>query len=214
VGLVLMTDLGATRSFDENFDRTQTRAIRNMGGFINSVSQELVARRHRAGSALNAWIHVAAGMFEPIALFDLDVDAPDVDYLRRLESGPVAAFTFITPPQNDDDVLRDISSTYGTYDVDVRAVVVEGVAPTFIEDRNNDGRYTASDLRRMGYKVISNEARVRFTLSFDVLVSETSTGRTCPPASLIYRDLDGNGRDGAINCSGTGGATRVRRPPL
>jgi hypothetical protein len=214
VGLVLMSDLGATRSFDENFDRTQTKAIRNMGGFINSVSQELVARRHRAGSALNAWIHMAAGMFEPIALFDLDVDDPAVDYLRRLESGPVEAFNFLTPPQNDDDVLRDISSTYGTYDVDVRAVVVEGVAPTFIEDRNNDGRYTASDLRRMGYKVISNEARVRFTLSFDVLVSETSTGRTCPPASLIYRDLDGNGRDGAINCSGTGGATRVRRPPL
>ena len=43
---------------------------------------------------------------------------------------------------------------------------------------------------------------------------ETFTGRTCPPASLIYRDLDGNGRDGAIQCSGTGGATRVRRPPL
>jgi hypothetical protein len=224
VALVLMVDLGATRSFDENFDRTQTRAIRNMAGFINSISQELVGRRHREGSALNAYMHVAAGMFEPIALFDLDVTDPSIDYLRRLESGPVQAFNFITPPQNDDDVLQDISSTYGTYEVDLRAVLVETVpatdpaqsinAPTFIMDMNNDGRFTSSDLRRMGYKVISNEARLRFTLSFDVLVSETSTGRTCPPASLIYRDLDGNGRDGAINCSGTGGATRVRRPPL
>jgi hypothetical protein len=216
VGLVMMSDLGAARVFDENFDRPQTKAIRNMAAFINSVSQELVARPHRAGSALEAWMQVVAGMFEPIALFDLDVDAPDVDYLRRLESGPVQAFNFITPPQNDDDVLRDISSTYGTYDVDVRVVIVEGVAPTIIQDMNNDRRFTATDLRRMGYNVISNEARIRLTLSFDVLVSETfgGTGRTCPPASLIYRDLDGNGRDGALICSGTGGASRVRRPPL
>jgi hypothetical protein len=159
-------------------------------------------------------MQVIAGMFEPIALFDLDVDDPAVDYLRRLESGPVEAFNFVSPPQNNDEILLDISSTYGTYPLDLRAVVVEGVAPTFIEDKNRDGRFTAADLRKMGYNVISNEARLRVVLSFDVLVSETFTGRTCPPASLIYRDLDGNGRDGAINCSGTGGATRVRRPPF
>jgi hypothetical protein len=212
VGIVMMVDLGGARVFDENFDRTQGNVIRNMAGFINSVSQELQTKR--GGSAVAAWMQVIAGMFEPIALFDLDVDDPAVDYLRRLESGPVEAFNFISPPQNDDDILRDISSTYGTYPVDMRIVVVEGVAPTFIEDKNRDGRFTAADLRRMGYKVISNEARLRIVLSFDVLVSETSTGRTCPPASLIYRDLDGNGKDGAINCSGTGGATRVRRAPF
>jgi hypothetical protein len=212
VGLVLMADMGAARLFDENFDRTQGAVIRNMGGFINSVSQELVTKK--GGSAVGAWMQVIAGMFEPIALFDLDVDDPAVDYLRRLESGPPETFNFVAPPQNDDDILRDISSTYGTYPLEMRAVIVEGVAPTFIEDKNGDGCFTAADLRKMGYKVISNEARLRIMLSFDVLVSETFTGRTCPPASLIYRDLDGNGRDGAINCSGTGGATRVRRPPL
>jgi hypothetical protein len=211
-GLVIMADIGAARAFDENFDRTQGKVIRNMGGFIVSVSQELVTKR--GGSAVAAWMQVIAGMFEPIALFDLDVDDPAVDYLRRLESGPVEAFNFVSPPQNNDEILLDISSTYGTYPLDLRAVVVEGVAPTFIEDKNRDGRFTAADLRKMGYNVISNEARLRVVLSFDVLVSETFTGRTCPPASLIYRDLDGNGRDGAINCSGTGGATRVRRPPL
>jgi hypothetical protein len=211
-GLVIMADIGAARAFDENFDRTQGKVIRNMGGFIVGVSQELVTKR--GGSAVAAWMQVIAGMFEPIALFDLDVDDPAVDYLRRLESGPVEAFNFVSPPQNNDEILLDISSTYGTYPLDLRAVVVEGVAPTFIEDKNRDGRFTAADLRKMGYNVISNEARLRVVLSFDVLVSETFTGRTCPPASLIYRDLDGNGRDGAINCSGTGGATRVRRPPF
>jgi hypothetical protein len=212
VGIVMMVDLGAARVFDETFDRPQGRVIRNMAGFINSVSQELVTRR--GGSAVTAWMQVIAGMFEPIALFDLDVDDPAIDYLRRLESGPVQAFNFVAPPQNDDEILLDISSTYGSYEVDMRIVVVEGVAPTFIHDMNGDRRFTATDLRRMGFNVISNEARLKLRLDFDVLVTETTTGRTCPPASLIYRDLDGNGRDGAINCSGTGGATRVRRPPV
>jgi hypothetical protein len=211
VGVVMMSDLGAARAFDENFDRTQGKVIRNMAGFINSVAQELQTKR--GGAALEAWMQVVAGMFEPIALFDLDVDDPSVDYLRRLESGPVQAFNFIAPPQDNDDILRDISSTYGTYPVDLRVVVVEGVAPTFIQDMNRDGRFTGADVRKMGYKVISNEARLKIVLDFDVLVSETFTGRTCPPASLIYKDLDGNGLDGAIACSGTGGAARVRRPP-
>jgi hypothetical protein len=65
----------------------------------------------------------------------------------------------------------------------------------------------------MGHVLLSNEARLRLRIDFDALVTETITGRTCPPPSLLYRDLDGNGADGAISCSGSGGATRVRRPP-
>lgn len=211
-GLVVMANIGAARVFDENFDRTQGRVIRNMGGFINSVSQELLTRR--GGSAVTAWMQVIAGMFEPIALIDLDVDVDGVDYLRRLESGPVKGFQFIAPPQDDDDVLFDVTSSYGPFALDLRVVLVEGIAPTFIQDMNQDGRFTAADLRKMGFNVLSNEARLRLRQDFDLLVTETTTGRTCPPPSLIYRDLDGNGRDGAINCSGTGGAARVRRVPL
>ena len=56
-GLVIMANIGAARVFDEDFDRTPVRAIRNMGGFINSVSQEL--RTKRGGSALEASMQVA-----------------------------------------------------------------------------------------------------------------------------------------------------------
>lgn len=210
-GLVLMSNLGAARAFDENFDRVPF-FIRNMAGLVNTVSQEL--KTSRGGSALVATMQVAAGMFEPIALVDLDVDADGVDYLRRRESGPVQAFQFLAPPKNNDDVLRDITSSYSPFDIDVRAVLVEGVAPTFIEDKNRDGRYTATDLKLMGYRLLSNEVRLRQTVEFDLAVTETVSGRTCPPASLIYRDLDGNGRDGAITCSGSGGAGRIRRVPL
>ncbi len=211
VGLVVMANLGAARVFDERFDRTLGPVIRNMAGFVTTVSQEL--RSRRGGPALLAAMHVVGGMFEPIALFDLDVDAPGVDFLRRLESGPVESFNFLGSPQKDDDILRELLSTYGPYDLDLRAVIVEGIAPTFIRDLNGDGRYTLRDLEAMGYKPQSNEARLRLTIDFDALVTETISGRTCPPPSLLYRDLDGNGRDGAINCSGSGGAVRVRPVP-
>jgi len=210
-GLVIMSNLGAARAFDENFDAVPGGVIRNMGGFINSVSQELLTRR--GGSAITAWMQMIAGMVEPIALVDLDVDAAGVDYLRRLESGPVKAFQFKVPPQNDDDIFFEVASSYAPFQLELRVVLVEGVAPTFIRDMNHDGRFTATDLRRMGFKVLSNEARLRLVEDFDVVVTQTISGRTCPPPSLIYRDLDGNGQDGAISCSGSGGATRIRRKP-
>ncbi|MGE0583126.1 MAG: hypothetical protein AB7P31_13465 [Steroidobacteraceae bacterium] len=210
-GLVVMANLGAARVFDERFDRSLGPAIRNMAGFITTVSQELRARR--GGPALLAAMHVVGGMFEPIALFDLDVDAPDVDFLRRIDSGPTEPFAFLGTPKKDDDVLRELLSTYGPYDLELRAAIVEGIAPTFIRDMNHDGRYSARDLRAMGYRLQSNEARLYLTIDFDVLVTETTTGRTCPPPSLLFRDLDGNGRDGAISCSGSGGAGRIRRVP-
>ena len=210
-GLVVMANIGAARAFDENFDAVPGGVIRNMGGFINSVSQELL--NNRGGSSITAWMQMIAGMVEPIALVDLDVDAAGVDYLRRLESGPVQAFQFSTPPQNDDDIFFEIVSSYSPFQLELRVVLVEGVAPTFIYDRNHDGRFTSTDLRRMGHKILSNEARVRLVEDFDVVVTQTVTGRTCPPPSLIYRDLDGNGQDGAITCSGSGGATRIRRKP-
>lgn len=210
-GLVVMSDYGAARVFDENFDRTR-RVIRNMAGFANGVSQELRARK--GGPALVVSMQVVAGMFEPIALFDLDVDAANADYLRRLESGPIEARRFATPPIDDDDVLRQITASYSPYPLELRIVVVDGVAPTFIEDMNRDRQFTTADLRRMGFEPLSNEARLRLLVTFDLPVTETITGRTCPPPSLLFRDLDGNGRDGAIACSGSGGAARIRRRPL
>ncbi|HEU5468178.1 MAG TPA: hypothetical protein VFU77_02660, partial [Steroidobacteraceae bacterium] len=210
-GLVVMANLGAARVFDERFDRKLGPVIRNMAGFVNTVAQEL--RTKRGGPALTAYMHVQGGMFEPLAVFDLDVEAAGTDFLRRVDSGRVRRFRFVGTPQSDDDILRELLSTYGPYELELRAALVEGVAPTFIRDMNEDGRYTVADLRRMGHQVISNEARLRLVVDFDALVTDTSFGRTCPPPSLLYRDLDGNGRDGAISCSGSGGAARVRRVP-
>ncbi len=138
-------------------------------------------------------MQVLAGMFEPIALFDLDVDAAGVDFLRRLESGPVQPFNFLAPPATDDDKLSELLFTYGPYELDMRVVIVEGVAPTFIEDRTTTGATRPPTCEKMGFKLLSNEARLKLVQDFDLLVTETVFGRTCPPPSLIYQDLDGNG---------------------
>lgn len=211
-GLVIMSNLGPARVFDQNFERATPAAVRNLAGFLNSVAQELSTKR--GGSALTAWMHVPAGLFEPVALFDLDIGpGGNGQYRRRLESGPVESFTFSSFPASDDALLAEIASGVTPYTIDVRALVVEGYAPTVIVDQNGDGRFTAADLKLMGHKVISNEARLRHQIDFDVLLSETLSGRTCPPQTLVFRDLDGNGRAGAIPCSGSGGAARVRGVP-
>ena len=43
--------------------------------------------------------------------------------------------------------------------------IVEGEAPDVVEDMNGDGKYSAKDLKMMGYKVISNVKKVDFQVN-------------------------------------------------
>jgi hypothetical protein len=210
VGFVIMVDSGGARVFDPDFNLTPG-VIRNMSGFLNTISVELLDRRGK--TSLVASMHALAGMFEPIALFDLSVDDADVDFLRRLESGPVEQFRFDEPPANDDELLELLVRSYSPVEFDLRAAVVKGVAPEFIHDRNDDRKYTATDLELMGYELLSNPVTVRVREAFDLTFTDTVMGRTCPSRTLVFSDLDGNGDDGAVPCSGTGGARRLRRIP-
>jgi hypothetical protein len=65
----------------------------------------------------------------------------------------------------------------------------------------------------MGYTLLSNEIVLPIREQFDLSITETVAGRTCPSRNLIFFDLDGNGEDGSVDCSGTGGARRIRRLP-
>lgn len=210
VGLVLMVDCCGARVFDPDFNLVPG-VIRNVAGFLNTVSVELLTGRN--ATVVTGSMHVLAGLFEQIALFDLDVADAGVDFLRRLESSPVEAFSFVDAPADDDAVFRELMATYAPFEIVLRAVLVEGIAPTFIEDVDGDGRYTIRDLLRMGFNPLSNQAQLRLRLDLDARITQTPQGRTCPPRSLIFADLDGNGASGEIPCSGSGGAARVRRPP-
>lgn len=207
VSLVIMADIGGARVFDEDFNHVPG-VIRNLAGFINTVSLEHFDGRRRI--AYTASAHVLAGLFEPIVVVDLDVADPAVDFLTRVDSSEPMAFNFDGPVPTGNALTEAILSTYAPYRVRIRAVVVEGEAPPFIEDRDGDGQYTALDLQHQ-HKLVSNQIEVEFDLTFELLFGEFAN--ECTPRNLVYIDLDVNGKNGDPKCGGTGGARRVSRVP-
>lgn len=224
--LVIMVDMGAARVFDEDFNHVPG-VIRNMGGFINTVSIALLDGKKN--TAVVASAHPLAGVFEPIALFDFSVTHPDfagpnVDYLHQVDSGPIVPFDLVSdfPPDPpdlsmpDNDFYDELLATYYPQSFKLRAVLVHGEAPAFITDEDGNGKYTAYDVSLMEggkYQLVSNEVEVEINIIHDNLLSDSADAK-CPPRTLLYRDLDGDGSDGAPpNCSGTSGSSKSRRPP-
>ena len=96
-GLIIMADIGGARVFDKNFDLTPG-VIRNMAGFVNTVSA--VDLDGRDQTTITAYLHILAGVFEPIALIDTAVSDPALDgfeYAIRVDSGPVTGINLIEP---------------------------------------------------------------------------------------------------------------------
>jgi hypothetical protein len=205
-GLVLMADVGSMRVFDENFDLAGSR-IRNFAGMVNSVTIELLDRRDR--SSILGFLRVPDGLVEPITLVDRSVADPNVDFMTRRDSGPIQSFTFSTPPANKPEEVAAILTTYPDVNVTVRAVIVEGQAPEFIDDLDGNGQYTARDLELAGHVLLSNQAALRIhAIQNDVLSDFVPF--ECP-AAILAGDLDGNGLTG-YSCN-TGNARSIRRLP-
>lgn len=220
VSAVIMADIGGARVFDLDFNHVPG-VIRNMGGFLNVVSAELLDGRNQ--TAITATLHTLAGVFEPIAVFDFSVTNPDYagfDYLQRVDSGPITAFELMSevpvetdPPPQANEFYDELLSTYYPIDLKIRAVLVERQAPAFIHDLNGDGRYTARDVQLAGYELLSNEVEIELTLTHDNLLVD-SPDIKCLPRTVVFDDLDGDGKDGEpFKCSGKSGSSRSRRVP-
>lgn len=218
--LVLMADVGGARVFDLDFDRVPG-VIRNLAGLVNTVSAEVLDGRRQA--AVTAAFHPLAGVFEPIAIFDLSLGDPGhagFDYLHRVDSGDVVAFHLMSgvpvetdPPPLANEFYDELLSTYYPVDVTLRAVVVARQAPDYIHDLDQDGQFTARDVKLAGYDLVSNEVKMTITLSHDNLLTD-SPDIKCLPRTVLFRDLDGDGASGEpFACSGKSGSTRSRRVP-
>jgi len=218
--LVLLAGVGDARVFDKDFEPVPG-VVRNMAGFANTVSAELLDGRRQ--TAITVAFHPLAGVFEPIALFDLSLSNPDYadfDYLHRVDSGPLTAFELMSdipvesdPPPLANEFYDELLSTYYPVDVTLHAVVVAGEAPDFVHDLDQDGRYTARDVKLAGYELVSNEVRMTVTLSHDNLLTD-SPDIKCLPRTVLFRDLDGDGASGEpFKCSGKSGSSRSRRVP-
>ena len=201
-GLVVMADVGAARVFDQNFDIIEVqpgvRRIRNLAGFTSTVTREASDRLGR--SHVVAHMQVERGMLEPLVVFDTRTGAPPTyigsTFIRRIDSGPEETFNWDTIPPFDftaaeiDELLAtlDVSTT-----VKIRAVLVEGQAPAFIDDLDQNGKFTINDLILMGYTPLSNQARKTVNVLQQEKFEDFGGTQECPSLRVIAGvDLDGN----------------------
>lgn len=220
VSLVIMADIGGARVFDLDFNHVKG-VIRNVAGFVNVVSAELLDGKGQ--TAITAITHPLAGLFEPIAAFDFSVTDPNFagfDFLHRVDSGPISAFELMStvpvqsdPPPMANEFYDELLSTYFPVDVTIRAVVVARQAPAYIRDHNGDGKFSAIDLKLAGFQLVSNEVEIKLTLTHDNLLID-SPDIKCLPRTLLFDDLDGDGKTGEpFKCTGKSGSSRSRRVP-
>lgn len=213
--LVVMVNTGAARIFDAELNYDNTR-IRNMAGFVSGVTREYLDRNN--ATTVVAHMPVRRGMLTPLTFFDIDMEAnvfsgdpipPSFDVLRKIEDGPIETFT-VTGAMTTADVVNElIALTPNEFKVEIRAVVVEGDAPEFIDDTNNDGRFTAADLRP-NYKLLSKEAVRRINIVTTPSLAEERDDFECPPLNFV----DLNGIDENQGCDDGDGTSRsaVRLP--
>lgn len=196
--LVVMVNTGAARIFDADLNYDNTR-IRNMAGFVSGVTREYLDRNN--ATTVVAHMPIRRNMLTPLTFFDIDMPVNEFggdpipaafDIWRKIEDGPVETFT-ITGATTPADVINElIALTPSEFKVEIRAVVVEGDAPEFIDDTNNDGRFTAADLRPK-YKLLSKEAVRRINIVTTPSLAEERDPFECPPLNFV--DLNGNDED-------------------
>ncbi len=212
--LVVMVNTGAARIFDGNLNYDNTR-IRNMAGFVSGVGVELIDRKD--ATTVVAHMPVRPRMLTPLTFFDIDREIgfggdpfpPSFEILRKIEDGPVESITITGVATEADFVNKLIELTPSEFTVEIRAVVVEGDAPEFIDDTNGDGRFTAADLKP-AYKLLSNEAVRWLDIVTTTSLAEEEDAFECPP--LILVDLNMNDVD--QSCDDGDGTSRsaIRRP--
>jgi len=220
--LVVMANVGAARVFDENLNYPAVARVRNLAGLASSVSSEPLDRG--AATAIISHMPVTLNMLRPLTFVDLDggffgpfpssvnitTQADDV------ETTASASGLMSTP-----DVVNAVFATFpNDYEIEVRAVVVKGVAPDFIDDTNGDGVVTADDLTFNGdYELLSNEAVIALNLLNYFVVVDQKDGSECPPSSTpfgsdqqLYVDLDGDGTSGVCNDGDGTSRSAIRFP--
>ena len=221
-GLVVMADIGAARVFDQNFDLIEVapgvRRLRNLAGFTSTVTRELTDRVGR--SHVVAHMQVERGMLEPLVAFDARTD-PVSPYIgstfqRRIDSGPVQTFSWDTAPTTDytaAELEQLLETLPDSTSVKVRAVLVEGQAPSYIDDLDKNGKFTIKDLVLMGYTPLSNQAMQTINVIQQDKFEDFGGPLECPSLRVIA-GIDFDGNNVGYPCQdGDGSSRSVKRVP-
>ena len=221
-GLVVMANVGASRVFDENLNFTDGR-IRNMAGFLSGVGFELIDNSD--SSAIVARMPVTRNMLRPLNFVDLLFPIPSSapfppGFSVIVQNDDQVVTTPLVGATEDIEVVNAILASFpDEYDIELTAVIVEGRAPAFIDDVDNNGVYDANDVAGMGYTLLSNEASILLThLNYQARAIQQDSYE-CPSSSTpfgsdqqLYVDLDGSGFSGACQDGDGTASSSVRRP--
>ena len=208
-GLVLLSPTGPGLVLNSDFTRPPVQQQRNLAGFLNVVAYELNGPGNTTTFTLS--MVVPHGLIAPIMKIDDCVgsfdtmDAPgrcdgapsyqlDGDGIMRFGDGNTNAMALYPEVINATPYFQ------------VRAFLVNGIAPSVLADLNHDNVVSAEDARLAGYTVISNEQVFRVRQ----YATDICTGT--PLLNVFYADFDGNGRDtGIFVCPA--GPGRITKPP-
>ena len=211
-GFVLLSNVGvgrvltATQSVAGRATRLRElsprRAARNLAGMMTHVSMELLSRS--GNTVLSTSVQVPRGLFAPTILWDFctagtsEFGGPAFECpgpMRfHVDGGPAIYSTGFEPSDNGplfygageldrSDIDIFTIKPPNVIEVELVAMVVNGTAPTFIDDCNDDGDIDRRDLRCMGYNVISNQVKFTFT--------QAALFRACGPLWEPWPGTDG-----------------------
>ena len=220
--LVVIANVGAARVFDEDLNYLSPGRVRNLAGLASGVSLEPLDKS--GASAIVTHLPVTLNMLRPLTFVDLDGSffgpfPSTVDIITQADD--VQTSTTASGLESTKDVVDAVFSTFPNgYQIEVRAVVVKGVAPDFIDDTNGDGVVTAADLTFNGaYELLSNESVIKLNLLNFFAIVDQKDGSECPPSSTpfgsdqqLYVDFNSDGMSGVCNDGDGTSRSGVRFP--
>lgn len=195
-GLVVLSNRGVGIVYEDadgwegtrlaNFTPVAQRTLRNLAGFLESVSYEL--KSNNGKTIIHAHMVLPDGLIAPIIAVDncRNVD-PNVPSAECDDTGVFKVDGGALLPGGGTG-LEHWTALIPTLTYEVRAFVVSGAAPTTLADLNNDNNVTAADAKLAGYNVISDEAVTRFRQFPSNLCNEQGSLST-----VFGVDVDGNG---------------------
>lgn len=206
--LVVMADTGGAKIFDTDLTYDNSR-IRNMAGLISSVGYELLNRNNETAVVAN--LFVTNGMLEPQVFVDLGANAlgfgpyTNPEFKFRVNGGAIQTVN-LAGNFTRGEYAAAIQEAIGTQsELKLRTVVVQGTAPNFIDDLDNNGKFNKQDLILAGYTLLSNQTVTKLNLISRESLRVEEDGFECPN-NLLYTDLDSDGQAG--DCQDGDGTSR------
>ncbi|MEM7677817.1 MAG: hypothetical protein AAF449_17610 [Myxococcota bacterium] len=155
-------------------------------------------RRKSNRTVVSTSMIVPPGLFSPTILVDECAALPNEPFcvvdinnpgLQRVDGGMLEPYIFQAI-----DAFDFATATYpNVVDIEIRAVMVQGTAPTYVDDCSGDGQVTARDLVCSGYRVLSNEATTTVRVGGFGYICNDGVAGSGPfgPARGLRVDFDG-----------------------